>query len=74
MKLIHDKKVVKLRRASRGVIRILEDALCEARDRGYDRVIIIGESKDGRVGWSYSRMRVAHAVGMLEIAKKSMLE
>ncbi len=72
MKLIKDEKVVKLPKIRNGVVKTLRDARLMAYERGWDKVIIIGQSKESGAYYT-SAMSGNDAIGMLERAKNDLL-
>ena len=73
MKLVKSTKIVKLPQATSKVHGTLKRAMREAQEKGWDKVIIIGQGKDDSGSWRHSSMSDLVALGMLEKVKHSML-
>ena len=72
MKLIRDEKIVKLPKVKGGVTRTLADARLTSCEKAWDKVIVIGSSRE--TGSFYtSSMSVNDAVAMLERVKHDLL-
>ncbi len=66
-------KIVRFPRATKNVKSVFDTALAKAHEQGWDKVIIIGEGK--KMGhWITSQMRDHIGVGMIERAKKEMMD
>lgn len=71
-KIITDKKVIKLRHRTRSVATVLDQAIRASKEKGWNRVIVIGQSRDMHyLNWSAMDSEVV--LGMMEIAKLDFL-
>lgn len=68
MKLVKNRKIIRLPKAKRGVKQVIRNASLAAEREGWHRIIVIGEGKDV-VRSMYSDMDAMIAVGMLELEK-----
>jgi hypothetical protein len=72
-KLAKDSKNIKLRHISGRAESTINRALLRAKEKGWTKVIVIGQSKDHR-GVFHSTMGLETIMGMMEIAKSMIME
>jgi hypothetical protein len=72
-KLIKNSKHIKLRHIGGNTESTLNRAMMAAKEKGWTKVIIIGQSKNRR-GVFHSTMSIETVIGMIEVAKSMIME